>query len=341
LKTIYAKYNRDRFPQFQIETTIIQEGPSRYVVKRALSESAHSHIEAIYQGYRWMSEDVLDNRIKQPRIIEKKNHQIVFEFIEGQSLEKLLYETFQRGDRLQYLYETDRYHNLLFNAFKIVGNFHLVPENELFFREVDLGFIQNEGAFSPHAFLDLVMDNILLTADGSYYCIDPEWVVSATFPLTFVFFRSLSAFYAKFGEFNVENFSPFADLMNRYGISASECDQYAKIEENFQRHIVRNRLYYRGQYLKKRVLLSALIPYLNRTNQQLIQEYEEKFQQLLSDRNALATEVCHADADRKRLIEQAKIRDDLITRLHNSYSMKIGKTVLFPVKYIRDLLSRT
>jgi hypothetical protein len=242
---------------------------------------------------------------------------------------------------LHYLYETDRYHNLLFNAFKIVGNFHLVPENELFFREVDLGFIQNEGAFSPHAFLDLVMDNILLTADGSYYCIDPEWVVSATFPLTFVFFRSLSAFYAKFGEFNVENFSPFADLMNRYGISASECDQYAKIEENFQRHIVRNRLYYRGQYLKKRVLLSALIPYLNRTNQQLIQEYEEKFQQLLSDRNALATEVCHADADRKRLIEQAKIRDDLITRLHNSYSMKIGKTVLFPVKYIRDLLSRT
>ena len=328
MKTIYAKYNRDRFPQFQIETIIVQEGLSRYVVKRALSENAHSHIEAIYQGYRWMSEDVLDTRIKQPRIIEKKNHQIVFEFIEGQSLEKLLFETFQRGDRLQYLYETDRYHHLLFNAFKIVGKFHLVPENELFFREVDLSFIQNEAAyFFPHAFLDLVMDNILLTADGNYYCIDPEWVISATFPLTFVFFRSLSTFYVKYGEFNVENFFPFADLMNRYGISAFECDQYAKIEENFQRHIVRNHLYYRGQYLKKRVLLSALIPYINATNQQLIQEYEEKILQLLSDRNALA--------------EQTKIRDDLITRLHNSYSMKIGKTVLFPFKYIRDLLSRT
>jgi predicted ATP-dependent Lon-type protease len=139
----------------------------------------------------------------------------------------------------------------------------------------------------------------------------------------------------------VETFFPFADLMNRYGISASESDQYAKIEENFQRHIVRNHLYYRGQYLKKRVLMSALIPYINRTNQQLIQEYEEKIQQLLSDRNALSTEICSADEDRKRLIEQAKVRDDLITLLHNSYSMKIGKTLLFPFKYIRDLLSRT
>lgn len=310
------------------------------MIKRALSEQAKSHIDAIYEGYRCLSEDVIDERIKQPRIIDKNNHQIVFEFIEGPSLEKMLYETFLRGDRLEYLSQTDRYHHLISNSFKMIGGCKLVPENELFFRDVDLGCIQSKGAYCPHSFLDLVMDNILLTADGNYYCIDPEWVISASFPMTFVFFRSLRTFYVKYGEFNVEIFFPFADLMKHYGISSSECEQFAKMEENFQRHIVRNHLYDRGQYLKKRVLLGALLPYLDATNQQLIQEYENIIQQLLNDRNVLAAEACRTDADRIKLIEQIGIRDDLITRIHNSYSVKIGKMVLFPITYLRNLLSR-
>lgn len=339
MKTIFSKYSRDRFPQYQIETSIIQEGSSCYVVKRALSEKANSHIEAIYRGYQWMSEDVLAAKIKQPRVIEKNHRQIVFEFIDGKSLERSLYAAFESVNRLQYLKEIDRYYDLLSNSFCIVDEFHLTPENESFFRNVDLGLIRNKQAYSPHSFLDLVMDNILMTAEGSYFYIDPEWVIPATFPWKFIFFRSLSNFYLQYGEFEVENFFPFAGLMNRYGISGSESDQYAKIEENFQWHIVRNHLYNRGQYLKKRVLLDELLTYNNETKQQLIRELEEHIKQLHNCNHSSSMELALAEAERKDLNEQIKIRDDQISRLHNSYSIRIGRAVLFPFKHIKNYFS--
>ena len=216
LQPIYAKYNRNRFPQFQIETSIVQDGLLRYVVKKALSEQAHDHIEAIHQGYQWMNESIINASIKQPKVIEKKDHQIVFEFIEGKSLERLFFEAFLDGDKSQYLQFVDRYHDLLFGSFKTVKEFHLTSDNDVFLKNVDMDIIEKAGVYFPHAFLDLLMDNILMTSDEEYYCIDYEWIIPASIPAAFVFFRSLSNFYGfKYGEFNVESFMPFTDLMSR------------------------------------------------------------------------------------------------------------------------------
>lgn len=339
---IYAKYNRNRFPQFQIETSIVQEGPARYVVKRALSELSYGHIEAIHQGYRWMSDAIVDGRINQPGIFERNDHRIVFEFIEGKSLERLFFEAFLDGDKPQYLQWVDRYHDLLFGSFKTVHAFHLTPGNDLFLKGVDLNFIESEGVFFPNAFLDLVMDNILITTDGKYYCIDYEWIIPASFPVAFVFSRSLSNFYGfKYREFDVERFFPFAELMNRYGISTDHIEQYAKIEENYQRHIVGDYLYNRRKYLKNRYSLDDLMPCLDGTRQRQIQTYEENIRQLNLAKEDSDTTVRQSKKEGEGLIEQVKAKDDLIVRLHNSHSMRIGKAILFPFKYIRDRLSRT
>ena len=334
---IYAKYNRNRFPQFQIETSIIQDGPACYVVKKALSELSHGHIEAIHQGYKWMKDAILDARINQPKIIERKDHQVVFEFIEGKSLERFFFNAFWDGDKARYLECTDLYYDLLLNSFMIVKEFHLTPDNDLFLKGVNLNFIEREGVYFPHAFLDLVMDNILVTSDEKYYCIDYEWIIPASFPVAFVFYRSLSNFYGfKYREFDVERFLPFADLMNRYGISFYHLEQYAKIEENYQRYIVGDHLYNRSRYLEKRVSLDDLMPCLDGTQQRLIQTYQENIRQLNRAEEDIDTAVRQGEQDRERLIEQVKAKDDLIARLHSSYSMKIGKTILFPFKYIRD-----
>ena len=45
-------------------------------------------------------------------------------------------------------------------------------------------------------------------------------------------------------------------------------------------------------------------------------------------------------SEREKLIEQVKGKDDMIALLQNSYSMKIGKTILFPFKYIRRCFFR-
>ena len=138
----------------------------------------------------WMKEAILDARINQPKIIEKKDHQIVFEFIEGKSLERLFFEAFLDGDKVAIspMY-VDRYHDLLFGSFKTVKEFHLTPDNEVFLKDVDLDFIEKEGVYFPHAFLDLVMDNILMTSDEKYYCIDYEWIIPASFPVDFCLFQ--------------------------------------------------------------------------------------------------------------------------------------------------------
>jgi hypothetical protein len=272
LLPIYVKYSRNRFLQFQIETSIVLDGSARYVVKRALSEQSHGHIEAIHQGYRWMKDAIVDGRINQPGLVEKSDHKIVFEFIEGKSLESLCFDAFLEGDKPRYLQYVDLYHDLLFGSFKTVKAFRLTPDNDGFLKGVDLDFIESEGVYFPHAFLDLVMDNILVTTGEKYYCIDYEWVIPASFPVAFVFYRSLSSFYGfKYCEFHVERFFAFAELMNRYGISSCHVEQYAKIDENYQRHIVGDRLYNRSRYLKDRISLDELMPCLDGTQQRLMQ----------------------------------------------------------------------
>jgi len=284
-----------------------------------------------------MKDAILDARINQPKIIERKDHQVVFEFIEGKSLERFFFNAFWDGDKARYLECTDLYYDLLLNSFMIVKEFHLTPDNDLFLKGVNLNFIEREGVYFPHAFLDLVMDNILVTSDEKYYCIDYEWIIPASFPVAFVFYRSLSNFYGfKYREFDVERFLPFADLMNRYGISFYHLEQYAKIEENYQRYIVGDHLYNRSRYLEKRVSLDDLMPCLDGTQQRLIQTYQENIRQLNRAEEDIDTAVRQGEQDRERLIEQVKAKDDLIARLHSSYSMKIGKTILFPFKYIRD-----
>lgn len=339
MQPIYAKYNRNRFPQFQIETCIVQDGLTRYVVKQALSEEAHKHIEAIHQGYQWMKEAIIAGSIYQPKVIEKKDNQIVFEFIEGTSLEKLFFEAFLAGNKPKYLQFVDRYHDLLFGSFKTVKGFHLTPENEVFLRNVDLDFIEKERVYFTHGFLDLVMDNIFMTSEERYYCIDYEWIIPASFPVVFVFFRSLSTFYGfKYREFNLEGFMPFSDLMSRYGITLYHLDQYAKIEENFQRFIVGDHLYNRSRYLKRRVFLNDLMPCMDGTQQRLIQRYEKNIQQLNHYRETIDILVRQGQEEKKKLIEQIKAKDDMIALLYNSYSMKIGKVILFPFKYIKSKL---
>jgi hypothetical protein len=339
LQPIYAKYNRNRFTQFQIETTIIQDGLARYVVKKALSAQAYNHIEAIHTGYLWMKDAIVDDGMNQPKIIEKKDQQIIFEFIDGKSLERLLFEAFLDRDKSQYLRFADRYHDLLFGSFNNVKEFQLTPDNNVFLKNVNIDFIEREGLYFPHAFLDLVMDNILVTPNGGYYCIDYEWIIPAPFPVTFVFFRSLSNFYGfKYGEFNVKGFMPFTDLMNRYGITAYHLEQYENIEKNFQNYIVGDRLYNRSRYLKKRIFLNELMSCIDGTQPPLNQTYEEKIRQLTHDREKINEVVQQGEQEREKLIEQIKGKDDMIALLQDSYSMKIGRTILFPFKYIKAML---
>ena len=48
MKTIFAKYNRERLPKYQIVTKIVLDNDGqRYAIKEALCDEAKAHIEDI------------------------------------------------------------------------------------------------------------------------------------------------------------------------------------------------------------------------------------------------------------------------------------------------------
>ena len=327
MQPIYIKYSRNRFPQFQIETSIINDNSIKYVVKRALSEEAYPHIEAIYQGFNFFKDAVLDDRIKQPAVFEKRDDRIVFEFIEGTNLNRSVLESFLRKDKIRYLEHIDQYHKLLFDSFKTVKQFNLTTEGDVFFKDIDIDYIKNEKTFFPHAFIDVALDNFIVTSDESYYCIDYEWILPLIFPVSFVFFRSLFLFYVLYAaKFGIEKFFSFNDLMSRYGITQYQIDQYSKIEKNIQNYVSGKYLYNRDRYLKKRVSLDDLMPCLDGTHQRLVEmhqrmmsEYDEKFQQWTRER--------------KHIESQCAQQHEAIQEILHSTSWKLTR----PLRWLKEI----
>ena len=299
MQPIYIKYSRNRFPQFQIETSVINDNSTKCVVKRALSEEAYPHIESIYRGFNFFKDAILDDRIKQPAIIEKRDDRIVFKFIEGKNLNRSVFESFLRKDKTRYLEHIDQYHKLLVDSFKTVKQFNLTTEADVFFKDIDIDYIKNEKTFFPHAFIDVALDNLIATSDESYYCIDYEWILPATLPVSFVFFRSLFLFYVlNVAKYGIEKFLPFKDLMSRYEISDYQIDQYSRIEKNIQNYVSGKYLYNRERYLKKRIPLDDLMPCLDGTHQclvdthqRMIKEYEENFRHWTRQRESMACQI--------------------------------------------------
>lgn len=319
MQPIYIKYSPNRFPKFQIETSIIVDHSTKYVVKRALSEEAYPHIESIYRGFNFFKDAILDDRIKQPAIIEKQDDRIVFEFVEGENLSRSIFGFFLKKDKARYLDRIDQYHELLFHSLKTVKQIHFNDGMDVFFKDVDMASIEDEKYFFPYAFMDVAPDNLIATADGSYCYIDYEWIFPATFPVSFVFFRSFFLFYIfTAAGYGIENFLPFDDLMCRYGISKSQMEQYSKIEKNIHNYISGEFRDNRDGYLKKRVSLDDLTPCLDGTYQRLLEtqqrmmnEYEMKFQEWTREREDI---ISRCEQQSKTIQEIMNSRSWRLTR---------------------------
>ena len=89
MKVIFAKYNNERLPQFNIVTKImVDENGKRMAVKAPLLPEASSHIDNICSNYH-----LLKNRYNDiVNIVEpvRKKDAVYFEMAEGVSLEQLL-----------------------------------------------------------------------------------------------------------------------------------------------------------------------------------------------------------------------------------------------------------
>ncbi|MEQ8172134.1 MAG: hypothetical protein ABRQ38_24830, partial [Candidatus Eremiobacterota bacterium] len=260
MELFYSIYNRHRLPNFQIETCIIKENSIKKVVKKALTSDACNHINHIYDSYFSLKDSILNENIKLPEILDKKSDSISFEFIEGESFDKILFRAFLNKDKQEFLGLIDEYYNFLYTSFKTSDKLIITDKTRNIFHDLNLDLVNKERFFFSVSYLDPILDNIILH-DGIYYLIDNEWIFQGSFPISFVFFRGILSFYIRKNSINIENFISFNEILKNYNLSNEIIETYNIIEERFSEYVFGKTKQYniKNNYRKKLLTIEKVI----------------------------------------------------------------------------------
>ncbi|MGG4049562.1 glycosyltransferase [Paenibacillus favisporus] len=231
MEIIYSKYNRERLPEFQTETTIYYKDGKKFARKKALTKQAETHIQKMFQNYLDLRNYLKSVNLTKPQLEDNKT--VVFQFVNEPTLDSLLFNAVSLNDRDLFFYYLNGYKNILFkHAIKHKGrliadkDFIVVFGNKVSFMDVECFSCSN---------IDLTFDNI--TFDGTDFTIlDYEWVFNFEVPVIFVMYRSLNEFFGKYNE-QVKSFISKDAVLDLLGIPREYYDQLEEMEENFQSYV--------------------------------------------------------------------------------------------------------
>lgn len=253
-EVLYAKYNYQRLPQFQLVTSLVSQRGRPCVIKRALTPSAEAHIARIQQNHRLFGEHALAGGFELPAIQQVAANAIVFDYVEGPSLDDLLAAAFRRRDRQGFWSLLDGFVQRLRQGFRTLAQ--PLPtgqaEIEQIFGRADFGFVAPApDAFLPLAPIDLLFDNVLVNG-ARHIFVDNEWVFSGCLPLGYIIYRALFFYELKWRDFGINQFLAFPAAARRWGLDAAALTAYRQMEEHFQVYVHgAQRLNFNQRYLKK------------------------------------------------------------------------------------------
>lgn len=224
-RTVFAKYNRTRKPEFQILTRILEQDGERQVEKAALGEEAAEHIRSMEEKYRLLSGVNPAVSVLEPHFSEKKDS-VRFRFLKGRTLAEILGEKIRDGKVPKEAIEQEM-ERIFGRAAKMDQPFYVTPEFTEVFGEIPQ--IQDESYEVSN--IDGLFENLMETEDG-LYCLDYEWVFHFPIPAGFVRYRNLVYFFYKYqGLMEYRNKELF---LEEFGISDELSQIYAAMEEAFQ-----------------------------------------------------------------------------------------------------------
>ncbi len=259
MNVVYARYNRHRLPPFQIETLIVGEKSAKTVVKKALVPEAASHIQAIRAGYDLIQGNLNAGGLVLPPQTAVDAVSISFQYMEGKSLDHLLFQSFRGNDKTAFLKIIDDYRSLLKKSFRLAERPQIGPKiSEVFGAAV--GRLNQGVGWLSLAAIDAVFENIILSGDR-YYLIDNEWVFDGALPFDFVVFRSLFYFHqVKYFEAGMTKWISFEELLGHCQIGPEEAKRYQEMDESFQAYVYGpERCYqYKEQYKKRQISVHSL-----------------------------------------------------------------------------------
>lgn len=298
MKTIYARYNRHRLPPFQIETSIVLSNGEKTVVKRALTPEATNHIREMRSGYDLIKRHLAPGSLGLPRMTGGDEASITFQYIEGVSVDRMLFDSFRGKDKPSFLQTIDNYCALVKKAFppvdcpppgvKMSQVFGMNPANQ----------VECSGGWLPVAAADAVFENIIINGNSSWL-IDNEWVFDCPLPLSFLFFRSLFYFHrVKCFEIGIEKWVPFDELLERCGITPGQAQEFRAMDESFQAYVYgAERCYkYKESYKKREIAVHALEQTIEH-QRGVVRKYHEEIvimRQALAEQERIINEIVNS-----------------------------------------------
>jgi len=190
MKTIFAKYNSERLPQFQIVTKLVKDDNEKhYAIKQALTKEAQKHIDQIFLNYTLLTSKYAINLV-QP---QKTSDGILFEMAQGKSLENILLECIEKSDKENFEKYVNKFIDFV-DSFVTKRNVVFEPCKN--FTSIFGEWENNEPQdIIEIANIDMIFGNIFVD-NAIFTLIDYEWVFNFPILKSYVVWRSLAIFSA-------------------------------------------------------------------------------------------------------------------------------------------------
>lgn len=228
---LYKKYSVERNDNYKISTSIIKKDGDVYVVKEAATKEALFHIQKM-KRYEEILNDQYKNTILRINKSILKNDTIIFEYVDGKTLENILDEYYKKNNLLKIKEIAENYVYVLKNDIEKNNKFY-VTEN---FKEIfgDIKFNKKYYAAEVNN-IDLIFSNIIIN-NKKWNVIDYEWVFEFPVPIDFIVFRNFYLYAYNKNDSNLHNML----LHEILGINEDEEKIFEKMEHNFQLYIRKN-----------------------------------------------------------------------------------------------------
>lgn len=235
---IYAKYNRQRAPEYQLSTKIIlKKNGNRYVEKQALRKEAVAHVTGLIAN----REQLLDLKVGPApvEILSDADGCAAFPFIRGTSLAKEVNESL--GNRQRFLnamhHAVDSIYGTYLNTPECLVDFVLTKEFEetfgSFSEETERDVFKGTKSLKVSN-IDSILSNFVRMEDGSLVCLDYEWVFSFPIPVEYLIYRTVFYYYSENVHY-IKMSEP--ELWAEFGIAEAKISLFRRMDDQFQQHV--------------------------------------------------------------------------------------------------------
>ncbi|MGE6230237.1 hypothetical protein [Paenibacillus chitinolyticus] len=287
MDVIFAKYTRERLPEYQIATYFAMDHNKKVVLKKPLRKEAEEHVLKMYKTYNWLKREYGSISIVECSLIDK---QVSFEFLEGKSLDTLLLNAARKND-------VSLFNEHIHSYLTFVRKFGATKESKATIRApfFEVSFV-GPLELIKIANVDLIFEN-LISCQNTFTIIDYEWVFECSIPLNYLLYRSFLLFYHKHQE-ELIHFIPLEELMEAWQIDSAQITTFDAMEKAFQKYVMGTAYEYAfsKQYLQPTERLKELKAKVNDL-ELVIDKFKEKL--ILQESELQETKLLHRELSKQ------------------------------------------